>query len=78
MAVWEIAKREKRIIVTFDRDFLDDKKDVYVLFFYFPRKTPEEILPFINGSIEALKRIKRIKTPATAIYSEHGLEIIKG
>ena len=72
------AFKENRIIITFDRDFLKTKhgeEAVSVMLFSFPQLTPEEIAPFLNGALDAIKKLKKKKQPFTAIYSEKGLTL---
>lgn len=74
------AFKENRIIITFDRDFLktkQERKAVSVMLFSFPEYTPEEIVPYLNGAIEEIKKLKKKKKPFTAIYSEQRATLIK-
>lgn len=72
------ALKENRVIITFDRDFLKIKhgeEAASIMLFSFPKYTPEEIMPFLNGAIDEIKRLKKKKKPFTAIYSEKGLAL---
>lgn len=74
------AIKENRTIITFDKDFLKTKhgeETVSVMLFSFPNYTPEEIVPFLSGAIDKIKKLKKKKKPFTAIYSEEGVILIK-
>ncbi len=74
------ALKENRIIITFDKDFLKIKHGeevVSIMLFSFPKHTPEEIAPFLNGAIGAIKKLKKKKKPFTAICFEEGITLIK-
>lgn len=78
-AVREKAQLEKRIIISFDKDYLksvEGEKDVSVMVLDFPRFKPEEIVPFMDEIINAIGKLKRKKKLFVACYSEAGLEII--
>ena len=79
LSVRDIARRDNRIIITFDRDIFDAKpeKQVSAMLFRFPQMTPEEILPYLDGAIKAIIKLKKKKKPFTAIYSEQGVTLIK-
>lgn len=75
-----LAKREKRVVITFDKDLLVTKpveQRVSVMLFHFPRMSPDEILPYLDSAIENIKKLKKKKKPFTAIYSQRGLEMIE-
>lgn len=66
--VSSIAKKEKRVIITFDKDFLE-KKTVYqqVILFHFPKVATEEIketvqLRFKNEDMPKFKIMKFAKS----------------
>ena len=72
------ALKENRIIITFDKDFLKTKhgeEAVSIMLFSFPKYTSEEIAPFLNGAIDAIKKLKRKKKPFIVIYSEKGVTL---
>ena len=74
----EIAVKESRIIITFDRDFLSTAETmpkVNTMVFEFPNFTPEEILPFMDLAITELNKLKRKKKPFAVIYSREGIEL---
>lgn len=74
------AFKENRTIITFDRDFLKTKhgeEAVSIMLFSFPQFTPEEIMPFLNGALDEIKKFKKKKKPFTAIYSEEGATLIE-
>lgn len=79
-AVRQKALLEKRIIISFDKDYLksvEDEDEVSAMVFDFPRLKPEEIIPYMDSIIEALSNLKKKKKPFIAIYSKEGLEIKK-
>ncbi len=79
MAVRKKALFEKRIIISFDKDYLksverEEKASVLVL--NLPRLKPEEIIFYMDKIINAASQLKRKKKPFVASYSEAGLEIV--
>lgn len=73
--VFELASRENRIIITFDKDFLKLKKPtVSVMILEFPNLQPEQIAPYLDEIIQAIKNLKR-KKRFIGIYSKSGLEL---
>lgn len=75
-----LAKREKPIVITFDSDLLTTKPEeerVSVMLFYFPQLMPEEILPYLDRAIDAIRKYKKKKRPFTLIYSEEGIEVVE-
>lgn len=75
-----LAKQENRIIITFDRDFLTTelvKKRASVILFHFPDMAPEEILPYLDNAVEAIRKYKKKKKPFALIYSEKGVEVVE-
>ncbi len=79
LAVREKALAEKRIIISFDKDYLksaEAEEKISAMVLDFPNLKPEEILPYMDGVINAINILKRKKKPFTACYSSNGLEII--
>lgn len=79
LAVREKALTEKRIIISFDKDYLKSVKDeekVSVMVLDFPKFKPEEIIPYLDKVSNTLGHLKRKKKPFTAIYSKDGVEMI--
>ncbi len=79
LAVRKKALFEKRIIISFDKDYLksverEEKASVLVL--NLPRLKPEEIIFYMDKIINAASQLKRKKKPFVASYSEAGLEIV--
>lgn len=79
LIVKEKAVLEGRIIISFDKDYLqsvegEDKVSVMVL--DFPKFKPEEVIPYMDKIINAIKQLKRKKKPFIAYYSETGLKKI--
>ncbi len=57
--VSNIALKEKRIILTFDKDFLKNNLEkITVVVFQFPRIPTSEILPLTESFIKDLKKYK--------------------
>lgn len=72
--VTDIAIKEKRLILTFDKNFPKDKpKRLQAVVFHFPKLPTSEIIPLIETF---LKDLKQIKTPQGKIlkFSKSGLE----
>lgn len=77
ISVREIAQKENRIIITFDRDFLnEDIPKVSVMLLKFPDLKPEEITPYMDKIIQATSDLKKKKKPFVATYSKDGLEVL--
>lgn len=72
--VVDIAFKEARIILTFDKDFLKNQpKNLKVVIFHFPKKPTSEIIPLTQGFINDLKQIKLSKGK-TLKFTKSGLE----
>ena len=79
ITVKEKALVEKRIIITFDKDYLKSIEveiQISVMVLDFPNFKPEEILSYMDEIIITLSILKRKKKPFIACYSKNGLEII--
>lgn len=79
LVVREKALQDKRIIISFDKDYLksvEGEKKISVMVLDFPKLKPQEIIPFMDSIISAVNTLKRKKKPFVASYSEAGLEII--
>lgn len=78
LSIRELAFKQNRVIITFDKDFLKtkvEKQKVSVMVFDFPKLMPEEVLPFMDISIEEINKLKKKKKPFIAVYSRRGLEL---
>ncbi|MBI4079152.1 MAG: DUF5615 family PIN-like protein [Candidatus Levybacteria bacterium] len=74
------AKRESRVIITFDRDFLIKapvEERASVMLFRFLDRMPEEIVSYLGGAIEAMRKRRKKKKPFALICSEKGIEEVK-
>ena len=72
--VANLALKEKRIILTFDKDFLKNKTGkLQVIIFSFPKIPTSEIIPLIDNFLKALKQIKLSKGKVLK-FSKTGLE----
>lgn len=79
LAVREKALKDRRIIISFDKDYLksvEGEEKVSVMVLDFPKLKPGEIIPYMDSIISAVKALKKRKKPFIASYSEAGLEII--
>lgn len=56
-----LARKEKRIILTFDKDFLKKPENLQVVVFHFPKIPTSEILPLVEKFLNDLKKIKLAK-----------------
>ena len=70
LSVRERAIKENRIIITFDKDFLTTGAEKSVMIFDFPRMNPEEIIPYMDGAIVKISKLRRKKKPFIAVYSK--------
>lgn len=53
--VRRIAEKEKRIIITFDKDFLQDSEGLQIILFYFPKIATQLILEITKAEFKNLK-----------------------
>ncbi len=78
-AVRKKALSEKRIIISFDKDYLksaESEENVSAMVLDFPNMKPGEIIFYMDKIINTIGQLKRKKKPFIACYSELGLEII--
>lgn len=72
--VTQLALKEKRIILTFDKDFLKNHtENLQVIIFSFPKTPTSEIILLINSFLKDLKQFKLSKGKALK-FSKSGLE----
>lgn len=72
--VTEIALKEKRIILTFDKNFPENKsKNLQAIIFHFPKAPTSEIILSIENFIKDLKLIKMTRGKILK-FSKNGLE----
>ena len=73
----EIALKEKRIILTLDKNFPKNKPgNLQVVIFHFPKIPTSEITPLIEKFLMGLKQIKLSKGKILK-FSKNGLEEVK-
>lgn len=80
LAIRQKALSEKRIIISFDKDFLKSKEveiKVSSMVLDFPNSMPQDIIPYMDMIINAINVLKRKKKTFIASYSKNGLEIVK-
>lgn len=73
------ARKNNRIILTFDKDFLkiDKTEKLFnVVVFDFPYLNPDEILIYMDTAIQAISDLRKRKKFFIATYSAKGLELI--
>lgn len=71
-----LALKERRIILTFDKDFLKKQSQkLTVIIFHFPRIPTSEIIPLIENLLTELQKLKLSKGK-TLKFSKNGLEVI--
>lgn len=78
--VAELARKENRVVVTFDKTFLMEELisvEINVMVFDFPDLKPVEILPYLDVIIQTIKDLKRKKRKFFAAYSKEGVELRK-
>ncbi len=57
--VANLALKEKSIVLTFDKDFLENKPErLQVVVFHFPKIQTSEIIPLIEGFLKELALVK--------------------
>lgn len=72
--VSNLSLKEKRIILTFDKDFLKNQpKNLQVVIFHFPKIPTSEITPLIGNLLTDLKTVKLSKGKVLK-FSKGGLE----
>lgn len=75
--VAKLALREKRIILTFDKDFLKNQpRNLPKIIFHFPKIPTNEIAPLMEKLLGDLKEIKPSQSK-TLKFSKNGLEILE-
>jgi len=68
------ALKEKRIVLTLDKDFLKNQpKKLQVVVFHFPKTPTSEIIPLINKFLNELNS-KKTSQIQILKFSKHGLE----
>lgn len=73
--VANLALKEKRIILTLDKDFLKNQpKSLQVIIFHFPKTPTQEITPLIEKFLTDLRQIKLSKGK-TLKFSKTGLTV---
>lgn len=78
--ILERARIEKRIVFTFDKDFLSNQEKqvlTNVAVFDFSNFLPQEILPFLDEIIQAVEKRKKKKKHFIIVCSIKGFEEIK-
>ncbi|GEM_PF-1771587 len=71
--VANLALKEKRIILTLDKDFLKNQpKSLQVIIFHFPKTPTSEIIPLIENFLKDLKHVKLSKNKILK-FSKPGL-----
>ena len=70
-----IALVEKRLVLTFDKDFLENQvQSIQTIVFHFPKVPTSEIIPLVE---EFLLEVGNINTKfKTLIFSKNGLQIV--
>lgn len=78
-SIKEKAARERRILLSFDKDFLkkDEEKLFSAVVFDLPYMKPKDILPYMDEAIAAIATLRRKKKSFIAIYSINGLTLIE-
>jgi|SRR3989344_403573 len=75
-AVGRIAFKGKRIVLTFDKDFLEKKiTNSPVVVFDFPEETNEDIEKLLEQFLEELSKLKLAKSKILK-FSKNGLEVV--
>lgn len=75
--IGELAAKENRIVLTFDKDFLVPQTippSFSVILFHFPRTKPQEIIPFLDILISLLKKNPPRK-PFVIIFDKQTIQI---
>ena len=74
--VADIALKEKRILLTFDKDFLKKQpKNLQAVIFEFPRIPTIEIIPLIGNFLQDLEKLKFLKGKILK-FNKYGLGIV--
>ncbi len=72
--VASIAIKEKRIVLTFDKDFLEDQlPQLQAIIFHFPKTPTSEITPLMGNFLDALTS-KKSSQIRILKFSKHGLD----
>lgn len=74
-----LAKKEKRILLTLDKEFLKAEKtagQINVVVFNFPKTKPLEITPYITPLTQKLARLIKRKKSFIVLSTKEGLEVL--
>lgn len=77
--ICQLAKKEKRVILTYDKDFLfpeTEKIICSVIIFHFPKINPKKAIPYLEILLKKLI-FRKIKPPFIIVLSQEKIEIIK-
>ena len=77
--IWRLAQKEKRTILTYDKDFLilkDKRKTFQAIVLHFPKTPPQKAIPRLAILIQKIVG-KKIKAPFIILLSRDHIEIIK-
>lgn len=72
------ARRERRIVLTYDKDFLvpgEVPQYISVIVFHFPKTKPKDTIPYVKSLLAKIVD-GEIKAPFVVIISQEGLELI--
>lgn len=75
----EIASREERIIITYDKDFIAFQQDIRgfsAILLRFPRVPPRDVIPYLEALLDSIIAGK-IPTPFILVLTQEKVEIIK-
>lgn len=77
--VCKLARKGKRIVLTYDKDFLVSKPGEIVcstIIFHFPKIPPKEVIPYLEPLIEGIFS-RKIKRPFVILLSQSKIEIVR-
>jgi len=77
--IGQLAEKEGRVVVTFDRDFLiptDEKLRFSVIVLHFPKRLPESVIPYFDLLLKKIEQ-GRIKFPFIVLLSQERIEVLK-
>lgn len=74
-----LAKKEKRILLTFDKEFLRSEKtagQINVVVFNFPKTASSAIIPYLDPLVKKITSLARRKKNFLVLLTKEGLEIL--
>ena len=75
----ELAQKEKRVIITYDKDFIispENPSAPSIILLRFPKIHPKDVIPYLNACIDSIISLET-KLPFVVILSKESMEIVR-